>query len=176
MKLHGFRPLPVLAFFIMSICISGCSNNIRTYEKGNVVAQGSILSSNDACFFNLEVGNPSAPASERNLFSIELKNGKRMLTSNIAKEDIAPISSYMNKEMKWGDMVAELYCVDDFIFVFYGGRLVSIRAKSSAQAAKEPSLKISNQEMNRFYEMPLTQMQLVDVFGAPDKMYDSHVN
>jgi len=160
----------VLAFFTF-----GCQNNLRDYYKDNVYANGSIVSKNEAYYFSIKIGFPEKPISEQDSFLIELKDGKRLLVSNISRNDILILTSSKGNDATWGGYQVETYYIDNVVFIFHGEKLVSIKASSTTRPTEANSLKIGNKEMKNFYKMPLTQKQLFEIFGVPDKLYDYSV-
>jgi len=106
---------------------------------------------------------------------IEFNDGKRLLLSKRhSKEDILSLASSRGMNGTREVNKIEKCHFNDCNFAFYDGRLDLIEVISFIPPTKNVVLKIGNDEKNISYKMPLTQKQLFELFGPPDKLQDAH--
>lgn len=171
MRYLTFVALATVFIFILASCFS---SNFRIYKTDNIEAYGYIKSKNQILYNEIRIGTPQKLFNPQNKFSIKLNNGEKIISSEFSLDFIikhAVSKHYLTEKNGWGSSAIR-YDLDGFSFIFSDNKLVSFSASHILLPDKEIVPEIGDAEMKNFYKLPLSQQEIENLFGPPNKIYD----
>lgn len=146
----------------------------RIFHRGNLRAGGTILPSGEARFDTLRIGTPAAPLDDRTPFFVRFSGGKTVESVDFNPELIASLATRAEQlpaRSEWGAGATE-FTVEGMAFVFKDGRCVSFRANWIQLPNRAFRPEIGSANSSAFFKMPLSQGQLENIFGPPERIED----
>ena len=168
----------IYPFIIIILCVAqGCSTfaHYTGYIKGNIKVIGSRNAyANDAVFYDIEIkyNKKNKPQKKPYYFSIKLLNGTIVFSKKFTYKYISSIPNIKKHISKENNKIT-YFKIDGFFFSFYKNKLTFF-GTDRFQEGKEYNPVIGNEDGTKFYKFPLTQNQLEDLFGKPDKYENKH--
>jgi hypothetical protein len=159
------------------VLIAACCAATMTYRifhRGNLRAGGAILANGDARFDTLRIGTPRAPLDDSTPFFVRFSNGKSAESVDFTIEfitSLAPREEKLPPNSEWGRGATE-YSFEGMAFVFKDGRCVSFRANWIQLPNRSFRPELGSANSSAFFKMPLTQAQLENIFGPPERIED----
>ena len=156
---------------ITGLCLSvfglaGCASHTRYADIGAVTARAEVKDG-VAAYNEIKITGPTDPNAPR--ISLKLPNGqiierksftyvalKKAGFEEVEGDAQQPSTSYDYKLSRYGAF-----------FVFFNGRLVEMYLSKTVNTGVE----IGHERSKKFYALPLTQAQLEELFGHPEKIY-----
>ncbi len=167
MKLHP-QLILLTGLCLSALCLTGCaSTSIRTTDIGCVSARAH-LDKGVATYYEIEINQPvdaSAPPMLLRLpsgFVISRKSFtyvalKKAGFVGMDERDYQPGSQYTHELKRYGAS-----------FLFSNGALVTLRLSQTPGEA----VGIARDHGKRFYTLPMSQQEIEELFGHPDKVSD----
>jgi hypothetical protein len=165
MTLRTWR-MVMIGGFLAALGLTGCASHTRYADIGCVTARGE-QKDNVTTFNEIKITGPTDPIAPRIIFRIP--NGqiidRKSLTyvalkkagfEEVEGDPSQPSSNYDYKLSRYGAL-----------FVFFNGRLVEMYLSKTPNTGIE----IARERTKKFYSLPLTQAQLEELFGHPEKIY-----
>ena len=162
------RRLLVFTASLTLLLATGCASHKLRYTDIGCVSATAQLHDGVAAYNEIEISGPTDPTAPR--ISLKMPGGqvveRRAFTYVALKkagfEDVQgdaqePSATYDYRLSKYG-----------VVFVFFNGTLVSMHMSKTTTT----EVAVGRERTKNFYTLPLTQKQLEEVFGKPDKMAD----
>jgi hypothetical protein len=149
-------------------------------------AYGSIVSKSEILYFAIHIGTPQEPFNIQNKFSIKLKNGEKVASSDFSLDFVLKhyTSKYnlseeekkndLSENKKWGSKAVRYY-FDGVSFIFSEKKLLFFNVLHDPYKEIEPEIEIGDAEMKIFYKLPIRQQDLEKIFGCPNKVADKMI-
>lgn len=148
----------------------GCGfdgNSRKEFVKGNVVFQAS-KNPLGVDYYYVVIGSPRLPYSGVPVFAFEL-GGQRLLSDHLDVDALKRRTQRVEKAMKYDEgwrNGEDSIQVGPYVMVFQGHDLVQFMA-SVYYSLNEPPY-IGKADSDRLYGFPLSESQVIDIFGRPD--------
>ena len=145
--------------------------NVWTFHKANLIgtARTNPIGTSPR-YVHIRIGTFESPFyKSAPRFALRLENGRVLRSSDLTLETVVSISTYpwrADSSMPKGTVV---YGTADYVFTFQNSKLVQFEAyphEDDAGVLHVPV--IGTYDQKHFYKMPLSQQQLIEVFGKPD--------
>jgi len=169
------RLLNLTGCFLTVIFFRGCAvrPNIRHFYKGNIEMTGIVNSANPSSGkleyidVNIDMTTPSKPPTQR--LGIELLPGT---ITPLSKIDVSLLSTLSRPEPT-PDTTGK-FLPDEAVYIFRGyacrvrkGKLISVGIGNTREGI------LWDTERHRRYVMPLSENDVAELFGAPDRQQDT---
>jgi hypothetical protein len=161
----------VLGLVLAATC-GAATMTYRVFHRGNLRAGGTILPGGEARFDTLRIGTPAAPLDDTTPFFVRFGSGKAVESIDFTPELIASLATREEKlpaRSEWGAGATE-FTVEGMAFVFKDGRCVSFRANWIQLPNRAFRPEIGSASSSAFFRMPLSQAQLENIFGPPERI------
>lgn len=157
--------------------LAGCAN-VSRFEKDALVAHGEHLNgSPETLYYTLFI--ESDRVADANIMKVFLKltpDAAPILLSEMKPESVAKYLPRFIPPPQWPEhwkkkaTEYEAYVGGGFHITFDHGRFISIGICSHCSGGREYPI-IGAPNGHEFYTLPLTEQQLIDVFGSPSRVY-----
>lgn len=167
----------ILIGTIWMFLISSCANVLR-FEKENLVAFGEKLDkSPEPLFYLVRVDMTKTIDNEVNNFYLKLSSDTppialKELTPELVGKNLNPFippfqwPNKMKQKIK-GD---EAFSGNGFYISFKDGKLFNLSICSHCANGRENPI-VGTPDGQHFYTLPLTELQVIEVFGTPNRVY-----
>ncbi|WP_339800438.1 hypothetical protein [uncultured Marinobacter sp.] len=157
--------------------LAGCAN-VSRFEKDALVAHGEHLNNApETLYYTLfiEIGR----VTDANIMKVLVKltpDAPPILLSEVKPESVARYLPRFVPPPQWPEHLKkkateyQAYVGGGFHITFDDGRFISIGICSHCSGGREYPV-IGTPNGNDFYTLPLTEQQLIDVFGSPGRVY-----
>jgi hypothetical protein len=162
---------------LFTATLSACAN-VSRFESGALVAHGEHLNgASEILYYSIFI--ESGGRADVHMKDIYLKltpDATPLLLSELRPGSVSRYLPRFNPPPQWPEnlkekaMETEAYSGGGFHITFNNGRLLSVGICSHCSEGREHPI-IGTPDGNRFYSLPLTEQQLKDVFGMPDRVY-----
>ena len=167
----------ILIGTIWMILLSSCANVLR-FEKENLVAFGEKLDkSPEHLFYLVRVDMAKSIDNELNNFNLKLSSdGPPIALNKLTPELVAKYLHPFIPPPQWPDRMKEkikgqdIYAENGFQINFKNGQLIYINICSHCAGGNESPV-VGTPDGNHFYTLPLTEQQVFEVFGSPNRVY-----
>ena len=157
--------------------LSACAN-VSRFEKGALVAHGEHLDgSPEILYYLISIKNGRIVDDPLNDIFLKLTpEAAPLRLLELRPESVARYLPRFTPPPQWPEhlkekaMKSDAYSGSGFHITFDNGRLHSLGICSHCLEGREYPI-IGTPDGHRFYSLPLTEQQLIDVFGAPDRVY-----
>jgi len=165
--------------------VTGCSNNMRIFKKSSLTARAA-LSGDTASYYHLRFGHPASPLYQdaTDFRAILLDFGEDGIQA-IGGLSADKLIQHCDNKVIVQDMGGGSIWPDDAICLSFQrgidiyvreGDVLQVRLTSAQDPAMGPRVGRRGELGNEiFYEMPLTDEQMTELFGAPDSVFDKFV-
>jgi len=160
-----------------AILLSSCSNVLR-FEKDNVVAFGEKLNgSPEPLYYLIRIDMTESIDNQLESFLLKLSPDAQPISVKELHPEL--VSRYLQTFIpppQWPDIVKEkikdldIYEKNGFNVSFKNGQLYSVSICSHCANGKESPV-VGTPNGEHFYTLPLTEQQITEVFGSPDRVY-----
>ncbi len=160
------RSVLMIGLCLSALGLAGCASHTRYTDIGCVTARAEVKDG-VAAYNEIKITGPTDPNAPR--ISLRIPNGqvidRKSLTfvalkkagfEEVPNDAQQPSASYDYKLSRYGAF-----------FVFFNGRLVEMYLSKTPNT----SIEIARERSKKFYALPLTQAQLEELFGHPEKIY-----
>lgn len=157
--------------------LSGCAN-VSRFEKNALVAHGEYLNgASETLYYTIFI--ESGRVVDAHIMEIFLKltpDATPILLSELNPESVARYLPRFIPPPQWPEhwkrkaTEDEAYVGGGFHITFNNGRFVSIGICSHCSGGREYPI-VGTPDGDAFYSLPLTEHQLIDVFGSPSRIY-----
>jgi hypothetical protein len=151
---------------LSALGLAGCASHTRYADIGCVTAHADVKDG-VAAYNEIKITGPTDPNAPR--INLKIPNGqiidRKSLTylalkkagfEEVPSDAQQPGASYDYRLSRYGAF-----------FVFFNGRLVEMYLSKTPNT----SIEIGRERSKKFYALPLTQAQLEELFGHPEKIY-----
>lgn len=157
--------------------LSACAN-VSRFEKDAFVAHGEILNGTpEVLYYSIFIESDGTVDAYKADILLKLTADATPLSlSKLRPESVARYLPRFTPPPQWPEqwkkkaMEAETYSGGGFHITFKNGRLVSLGICSHCSEGREHPV-IGTADGHLFYSLPLTEQQLEDLFGPPDRIY-----
>lgn len=167
-----------LILILLTAILPACAH-VSRFEKNSLVAFGEALDgSSEPLYYLVRIDLKTSVDSR--IMSSHLKLSPD--SSPVALEALSPelVASYLppfSPPSQWPEALKlkakedQIYAGNGFNIVFKEGRLLFVGICSNCAGGSEHPL-VGTPDGQHFYSLPLTERQVVEVFGAPDRIYN----
>ena len=162
---------------LLALILSACAN-VSRFEKNSLVAFGQLLdASNEPLYYLIRIDLKKSANSR--IMSSQLKLSPD--SPPIALVEMRPefVASYLPPFIlppQWPDAwklkakEEQVFAGNGFNIAFKEGQLVFIGICSHCAGGREDPI-VGTPDRQHFYTLPLTERQVIEVFGHPDRIY-----
>lgn len=177
-SVHGLKTFLLLLFSV--VFFQGCANVVR-FEKPSLVAHAEKLDGSHVLLYYsiaIDFSTPVAPG----LAQVRLKFGTDTPSYALSELTPAVVSRYLKRfepPPQWPDAwkrkasEEDAYEGEGIYIKFETGRLVRLGLCSHCSGGRAAPI-VGNAEGSVFYALPLTERQMVELFGVPDSRTAVH--
>lgn len=161
------RPV-VMAFLMAALCLAGCvSNNTRIADIGCVTARAH-LDKGVASYNQIEIANPLDEHAPK--VWLRLPDGKIIDRPwfTFGNLQAAGFVNVADKEYQPGSVYDHELTAYGASFLFTGGTIALLRVIETP----DKKIGICLEHGKKFFTLPMTQQELEQLFGKPDKISD----
>lgn len=167
----------ILIFTLLASILFACAN-VSRFEKNSLVAHGELLDgSHELLYYSIWVDLKKSVDVRTMNFLLKLSPD----SPPVALKELCPelVASYLPPfipPQQWPDTWKqkakedESYSGGGFFIRFKEGRLLSVGICSHCATRRENPI-VGSPDGKHFYMLPLTEQQITEVFGAPDRIY-----
>lgn len=167
----------ILILLLLAIILPACAN-VSRFEKNSLIAFGELLEGSKEPLYYLIRIDLKRPADSR-IMSSQLKLSPDC--PPVALKEIRPefVASYLSpftpppqwpQAWKLKAKKEQIYDGSGFNIAFKEGRFLSINICSHCAGRREYPI-VGTPDGQHFYTLPLTEQQIVEVFGPPDRLH-----
>ena len=157
--------------------LSACAS-VSRFEKNALVAHGEHLdNAPEVLYYSIFIENArQIDIHTMNIFVKLTADATPLLLSGLRPESVARYLPRFTPPQQWPEhwkrkaLETEDYAGGGFHITFSNGRLVSLGICSHCSGGREHPV-IGTPDGHTFYSLPLTEEQLEDVFGPPNRIY-----
>ena len=157
--------------------LSSCANVLR-FEKDNVVAFGEKLNgSPEPLYYLIRIDMTKSVENQLGSFLLKLSPDAQLIAvTELHPELVAQYLQSFIPPPQWPNIMKEKIKVQDiyegngFNINFKNGQLLSISICSHCANGKERPV-VGTIDGQHLYVLPLTEQQLIEVFGSPKRIY-----
>ncbi len=166
----------VLSLIVFILSCLGCGHilyhiggHYTGYIKGDILAIGNRTGNrDDGVFYDIEIRCDEKPYNPNiNKFSIKLSNGHILYSDQFDYSTISSISNVEKSKSK-ESLNETFFFKDGYLFCFNDNNLVFF-GTCRFRKGKEYTPMIGNADGTIFYKFPITQQQIEEILGKPDK-------
>jgi len=167
----------ILIGILLAVTLSACAN-VSRFEKGSLVAHGELLDgSREPLYYSIWVDfKKSVDASTMSSLlklspdSPSIALGK--LRPELVARYLAPFTPPPQWPEAWKEKAKEdeVYAGGGFNIRFKEGQLLSVGICSHCAEGREHPI-VGTPDGHHFYILPLTERQITEIFGPPDRIY-----
>ena len=155
---------------------TSCTPNKRVYVKGNIRAIGSIASKSDIKYYSISIGTHQIPLDVSKVpFSIRFNDKKMLTVHKMTLQNIMSLSPSKNTNLTGWNADAIEYSIEGYSFIFLENKLIHFKASFIQLPKKTFIPEIGNNKGESFFSLPISQQNLENLFGEPDKYEDTVV-
>jgi hypothetical protein len=167
----------ILIGILLGVTLSACANTSR-FEKGPLVAHGGLIEGSQEPLYymiwvDLKKSSDVRPMSSLLKLSPDSPPiALEKLRPEIVVNYLPPFTPPPQWPEAWKQKAKEdeMYAGNGFNIVFKESRLLSVGICSHCAEGKEHPI-VGTPDGQYFYTLPLTERQVVEVFGSPDRIY-----
>lgn len=161
---------------LLTIMLPGCAN-VSRFEKNNLVAFGERLEGSQEPLYYL-VRIDVQKSDDARVMSSRLKlspDSPPLTLEELRPAAVADFLSPFTPPPQWPDTwkqkanAEDVYAGNGFHIRFEGGQLLSVGICSHCAGGREQPM-VGTPDGQHFYTLPLTEQQVIEVFGAPDRI------
>lgn len=162
------------------LTLSGCSN-VSRFEKGPIIAYGEPLdNSKQPLYYSIYFN--AAKVDDPHVLNLYIKFSKqspsftiKQLTPSLVAKHLAPfiVPSQWPETWKAQARQEESYAGNGFHIRFKDNKLLSIGLCSHCSGRHDFPI-IGTTDGNHFYTLPITEPQLIQLFGKANKLYKTN--
>jgi len=157
-------------------CTMTCPN-FRAYYHGNVSALGSLLPTGEGRFYSLTIGSPASPLAQNATFTVCLSDKTVLRPADFSRDRIERLATSRTTPPAkdgWGEGAVD-FSFEGISFIFANSICLCFRANWVRLPSATYAPQIGTADGKRFYRMPLSQAQVEEIFGKPDRVEDKIV-
>lgn len=156
-----------------TVILFGCmhSPNFRTFENGNIAADGTLKRSGLANYYSLRIGTIDSPFRNETNFAIRLEDGTIIHSQEFTHENIVSLG-VKESSGEFGDNSVS-YFTGGYTFEFKNKKLISFRANLIKLPKKSFIPEIGFSDENQFFTFPIAEKDMIKIFGKPSSRQDS---
>lgn len=176
-----FFLLILITAYVLIGGVTGCQmsgENFREFKKENLTAKGAIRSDGIVEYYSIEIGDVDSPFDPEDWRFLIRISDTSFSSEELSRELVAELSVEKN-EVKLetpGNADASRFFVAGYSFTFLEDRLITIRIANKRLPDVSYRPEIANVKEERFFPLPISELDLVSVFGEPDDVQDSRIN
>lgn len=164
------RFVPVFGIALLAF---GCAPNHRTVITPAVEATGSIIA-DEGQFYSIQIGSPETPLGIVPDFAIRFSDGTILRSSDFSFDRIASISERLSDSSDPASG-AEGYRIEGATFYFRDSTLVWVRLAEIMLEDEILNIDLGKIDGKEFFNLPLPESKLIEIFGAPTEVRDRFV-
>lgn len=161
----------------MTGTLTACAN-VSRYEKEALVAHGEPLNNaSEVLYYSIFIDiDRVVDVSMKNIFLKLRSDAVPLRVSVLRPQSVARYLPKFTPPPQWPEhwkkkaIETEAYSGGGFQITFDNGRLQSIGICSHCTEGREHPT-IGTPDGNKFYSLPLTELQLEEIFGKPNRVY-----
>lgn len=160
--------------FIFGIFFSACSPNTRIFYIDNIACSASNEDTGEWSYYWIEIGTPNKPYKGKPAIDISVPGVSEFKTSTISIEEIRKITGAKVSDMPaiestpqvglWPKSVRQIDCGPYLSFVVSNNKILQIIIVHKG--------KIRRSGNSKWYELPLKEKDIIELFGKPEKTYE----
>ena len=179
-RASGFLPIQWTLLALLFLLLAACSVFPRriTYRSPGVAGSGTQGAySTRILYDSLEIGSPERPLESVSAVTLKLPDGTTLRTDRLDVSGLRKGSTRilqhppLRADRGWPSNLEEI-CLGAYSFLVVEGKVVSILIGSGRPSGPaHPPAEIGDAGGTAFYRFPLTQKQLVRLFGKPETLH-----
>lgn len=152
----------------------GCSPNERIFYKENIAASASNRGGGDWSYYTVEIGIPDKPYNGNPVFDIFVPEIGEFTSDLVSLGEIRNIKEIIVQESlpiestphvgAWPKSAKKVFCGPFLAFVTEGDEILQIKIMHSGR------FRLNGTE--KWFSLPCTEGELVEIFGRPDRTYE----
>lgn len=165
---------------LLTVTLSGCAN-VSRFEKDSLVAHGELLDgSQEPLYYSIQVDLKQSVDARTISSLLKLSSDSppiaiKQLRPELVSRYLPPFIPPPQWPEAWKQKAKEddAYTGNGFYIRFKDGQLLSVGICSHCAGGRENPI-VGTPDGQHFYMLPLTEQQVTDVFGSPDRIYKVH--
>ena len=166
-----------ISFLILLIFFGlawGCSPNERVFYKDNIACSASNRGTDEWQYYRVEIGNPDNVYKGGPVLDISIRGVGKFQSDAVPLKSIKGSNEIEVQEIyptettpqvgQWPASVTKIMCGPYLSFVVDGDRILQILIVHKGK------LRISGTE--KWYKIPCTEDEIIEIFGEPDRTYE----
>ena|GEM_PF-6866367 len=166
-----------ICFLILVMCgyfIFGCSPNERIFYKNNIACSASNRNSEDWLYHLVELGTPNSPYNGQPVIDVDIPGVVAFTSDSITREEIMNIAGARLLDLGpakstpkvglWPEYAKEVYCGPYLSFVVDEEKILQVAIMHKGR------FKMHGTE--KWYELPCSEDEIIEVFGKPDRTFE----
>jgi len=167
----------LLILILLATILSACTN-VSRFEKNSLVAHGELLDgSNEYLYYSIWIDLEKTVDARTMSSLMKLSpDSPHIALNELRTEFVARYLSPFTPPPQWPETWKqkakedEVYAGGGFNIRFKEKQLLSVGICSHCAGGREYPI-VGTPDGNNFYTLPLTKEQVIEVFGAPDRIY-----
>ena len=167
----------ILIVIFFAAIFSACAN-VSRFQKDSLTAHGELFGgSKEPLYYSIRIDIASSADERPMSFLMKLSPDSPPIASNrLYPELVARYLPPFTPPSQWPDTwkqkakEEDIYSGNGFDIIFKNGKLLSIGICSHCAGRREYPI-VGSQDGKHFYTLPLTEQEVTEVFGSPDRIY-----